>query len=774
MSTLKPFQSVSLRLWMIFGLISIAANSSFAQLLVDNSLTEEELAQSLVGGGVTVSNVNLTCPNNAFGRFIGVGTGLGIDSGLILTSGTIFDAPGPNGDSGAGIDNAGPGDALLNALSSAPTFNACILEFDVVPLSDTLAFNYVFGSEEYLEFVFAGYNDIFAFGISGPGITGIENMALIPGTMTPVSIDNVNDVSFPEYYVDNGDGFTAPYSVDPFYIQYDGYTTVLQAKRAVIPCNTYTLRLAIADAGDEILDSGVFIEAGSLTSFGVSLSSSTSVGFGFENAVEGCVDGIITFTRDLVDTSSLTVDYIISGTAVNGLDYAAVGSSIVIPPSTASADLVIAPIVDALPEGIETVTIYLLSECSAEYIDSVTLGIQDEILLDLNVPSDTVICPGASIALLATGGIFYTWSPVESLDDPGIPNPVASPDNTTTYVVATSVGTCTASADVTIGVSPELVPDAGADLAICAGESVGLNASGGLLYAWSPAAGLSDTASANPMASPTSTTVYTLLVTDAAGCTATDELTLTVNPLPDAQSAPDTLVCPGTVIQLSASGGVLYTWTPETGLDDPGSASPLLTVNEPGIYTVLVTDANGCQKEASISIDVEPFPTVDAGLDTLVFFGESIQLDGSGSGSLEWMPAGGLSSTTIGDPLATPSNTTLYYLTATSPIGCQSIDSVLITVIFDPIVELPTAFSPNGDGVNDLFGVIVRGPVEVQAYRIYNRWGEVVFESNSINGGWDGTVNGKDQEIGAYVVHFSGVDPNGVAIERHGTLHLVR
>lgn len=745
-----------------------------AQLLVDELLSPEELAQSLVGSGVEVSNVNMDCPNGAYGRFYGSASSLGLDSGLVLTTGSIFEALGPNNESGAGTDNFGGGDPLLNALSSAPIFNACVLEFDVIPLSDTLAFRYIFGSEEYLEFVFAGYNDIFAFGISGPGITGIENIALIPGTMTPVSIDNVNDVSFPEFYIDNGDGFSSPFDLDPYYIQYDGFTTVLEARRAVIPCNTYTLRLAIGDAGDEILDSGVFIEAGSLTSFGVSLSSTTSVGFGFDNAIEGCVDGIVTFTRELVDSNALTVDYVIGGTANNGVDYTAVGSSIDILPGMASADLVIHPLLDALPEGIETVTVYLLSDCSMEPIDSVTLGLQDEILLNPGVPEDTVLCPGATIQLLATGGLGYTWTPAETLDDPGIANPIASPSITTTYTVSTTLGTCSASASVTIGVAEELIPDAGSDVSLCIGESVPLNGSGGLFYTWSPATGLSDPTSAGPLASPLSTTTYTLTIADAAGCTATDEVLVTVLPLPDAAAAPDTVVCPGSVITLQASGGILYQWSPETGLDNPSSPNPLLTVDAAGTYTVLVTDANGCQQSAETVIEVEPFPLVEAGPDTLVFFGESVTLNGSGTGSLEWLPPAGLSDPSVPNPLASPANSTWYFLIATSAIGCQSLDSVLISVIFDPIVEFPNAFSPNGDGLNDVFQVIVRGPVQVDAYQIFNRWGELVFSSNSILEGWDGRYRGQEQELGAYVFHFSGRDPDGLSIERHGSFQLVR
>jgi gliding motility-associated-like protein len=671
-----------------------------------------------------------------------------------------------------------PGDPDLNALPDVNSTNdACVLEFDVAVLADTLAFNYIFASEEYLEFVGTSYNDAFGFFISGPGIIGSQNIAIIPGTGIPVTINNVNPGSFASLYINNGDGFTAPFSVNPDYPQYDGATVVMQARAVVTPCQTYHLKLVVADEFDGILDSGVFIEAGSLSSFGVGLSSSTSVGFGFDNAIEGCVDGIITFTRTAVTSDDLVVAYEVGGTATNGLDYAAVGTAITIPGSAASADLVIAPIVDALPEGIETVTIYLLSECDGSRIDSVTLGIQDEILLDILVPEDTVICPGASLVLPASGGIAYSWSPGESLDDPLSPNPTATPDATTVYTVSTTLGTCTDSETITVTVAEELSPDAGADKIICYGESVVLSGSSsgtGLSYSWSPEVGLDNPDAANPTASPEASTVYTLTIKDLGGCTATDEVVVSVDPLPLVQASADSLVCPGTLVALSASGGVSYAWSPAEGLSDPTSPFPSYTAFEPAAFSVIITDANGCRDTAYVSVALEPFPSVNAGTDTLVFLGESVTLLGSGSGALQWLPPAGLSDPFAAEPTASPANTTWYYLTATSPIGCQSVDSVLLTVIFDPIVEFPNAFSPNGDGINDLFSVIVRGPVAVEAYRIYNRWGEIIFESNNPNSGWDGTYRGKAQETGTYVFHFLGLDPNGAGIERHGTLHLVR
>ena len=226
-------------IWLlVFLAVSPAAN---AQLEVQGGLTAEEVAAILVGSGVSVSNVTIDCPTDAFGTFNGEFTTLGITEGIMLTSGSINNAVGPNNASGASTSNGTDGDNDLNELiAEGSTFatttqDACILEFDFVPLADTLSFNYVFGSEEYLEYVNSSFNDVFAFFISGPNPAGgtyvTQNIAFIPGTSTAVSINNLNDVDYSEYYINNGDGFI----VDPeSTVQYDGLTVILEASAPVI------------------------------------------------------------------------------------------------------------------------------------------------------------------------------------------------------------------------------------------------------------------------------------------------------------------------------------------------------------------------------------------------------------------------------------------------------------------------------------------------------------------------------------------------------------
>lgn len=144
------------------------------------------------------------------------------------------------------------------------TQDACVLEFDLYAAGDSLTFEYVFGSEEYLEYV-GTFNDAFAFFISGPGFASLTNIALIPGTSDYVTINEINSLVNEEFYINNGTGATAPYSTDPYYIEYDGFTTVLSASTALTIDEWYHLKLVIADDLDGAYDSGVFLKSNSIS-----------------------------------------------------------------------------------------------------------------------------------------------------------------------------------------------------------------------------------------------------------------------------------------------------------------------------------------------------------------------------------------------------------------------------------------------------------------------------------------------------------------------------
>lgn len=229
-----------------------------AQIAVAPVSSVSNIGSFLMGNGVSIFNVTYNGSPNAIGYFTASNTTLNMNGGLVMTTGSINDVPGPNNSTGSGTDNTYPGDADLTALAQCNTFNAAVLEFDCVPYDDTLYFNFMFGSEEYMEWVSGGFNDVFAIFISGPNIP-FQNMAWIPNTTTPVSVLNVNANTNPAFYVDHtGDTF----------VQYDGTTTNMLATIPVVSANVYHLKIAIADALDGVVDGGVFLEVGSFRTAG--------------------------------------------------------------------------------------------------------------------------------------------------------------------------------------------------------------------------------------------------------------------------------------------------------------------------------------------------------------------------------------------------------------------------------------------------------------------------------------------------------------------------
>ncbi|HNK98469.1 MAG TPA: choice-of-anchor L domain-containing protein, partial [Chitinophagales bacterium] len=374
--------------------------NTYAQLNVDDTYTAEELVSTLLGEGVTVSDITIDCPGGAYGYFDCVDCNVGIPNGILLTSGSVGNAVGPNNSPSQSSSLGMPGDPDLDMIPGVlGTNDACVLEFDFTATSDTIRFNYSFGSEEYLEYV-GSFNDVFAFYISGPGIAGTDNMALIPGTATTVSINNVNDAVNSEYYNINGTGFNAPFNSDDYYIQYDGFTTVLEAKHAVFPCETYHLKMAIADDLDDALDSGVFIEAGSLTSPGVTVEYNTDIE-GYPYIIEGCNEGMITFSLSFAPVDTFTVTLNVDGTALMGSDYTTFNNVLEFLPGDTLIEIPIVAEEDGIDEGVETIIITLDLGCVAGVGDSLVVLVYDA--LPLLVSADTLICPGTEATLTASG-----------------------------------------------------------------------------------------------------------------------------------------------------------------------------------------------------------------------------------------------------------------------------------------------------------------------------------------------------------------------------------
>ncbi|MDB5036164.1 MAG: Fibronectin type protein [Chlorobi bacterium] len=299
-----------------------------------------------------------------------------------------------------------------------------------------------------------------------------------------------------------------------------------------------------------------------------------------------------------------------------------------------------------------------------------------------NAGPDAAICRGAAISLHASGGAAWQWTPATTLSCADCPDPVASPSATTTYHLAiTSPEGCVATDSITVNVTSLPFVDAGNDAAICAGGNVGLHASDGTAWQWSPAAGLSCADCRSPLASPAITTTYHLLVTGANGCIGEDSLTVTVNPLPIAAAGRDTTICTGSSIALHAGIAGTYRWSPSAGLNCADCSDPIATPGETTTYILTVANAGGCTASDSVTLGVIIPPPIDAGSDTIICADGSAALHASGGGGYHWSPAAGLSCTDCSDPIATPSRTTVYIVRSATTTGCPAIDSVRITVL---------------------------------------------------------------------------------------------
>lgn len=306
----------------------------------------------------------------------------------------------------------------------------------------------------------------------------------------------------------------------------------------------------------------------------------------------------------------------------------------------------------------------------------------------INAGSNQTICPGGSASLQATGAVSYIWSPSTGLSCTSCANPNASPVVTTTYTVTgTNANGCVNTSSVTVTVNPQPTISAGANAAICIGDTAQLNAAGGISYVWSPSTGLSCTTCDNPKSSPGITTTYTVTGTGNNGCTNTSTVTVTVNPLPSVSGGTNQNICIGSSTILNATGASSYVWTPATGLSCISCANPTASPTTTTTYTVTGTNINGCTNSATVTVNVNQLPTVSAGSNQIICPGSSASLQATGAVTYVWSPATGLSCTSCANPTASPAATTTYTVTGTSATGCVNTSSVTVTVITQPNVS---------------------------------------------------------------------------------------
>ena len=425
---------------------------------------------------------------------------------------------------------------------------------------------------------------------------------------------------------------------------------------------------------------------------------------------------------------------------------------------------------------------------------TITLG-QPTVLSATAASNVTAGCSnndGAVTALAAGGTAPYTYT----IAGPTVNNSGASTGIFTglaagAYVVtAKDANNCTTTANATVVLVDNMFLSLGVDVTICTESSTTLNPQTNPetnIFTWTslnaPASSINNPALKTPTVSPVDTASYALLA-QWGTCSRRDTITINVLHKPIADAGKDTAICNISYAILrgdasNLSGTVNYTWSPATNVQAP--TQQITNVYPAGndstyTYTLTVTDNYGCNFSVTDAVNVRVQPPVPAfaGNDTIAVKGIPHQLYGSGGNTYLWSPSFPLNSALNQNPLATLQNDTKFVLKVTDFAGCIGYDTVFIKVYVGPTYYVPNAFTPNGDGQNDVFRAIPVGIEKTDWFRIFNRYGETVFETNQFLKGWDGTYRGKKQQVGTYVWIIKGTDRNGKTVQMKGTVLLLQ
>lgn len=349
-------------------------------------------------------------------------------------------------------------------------------------------------------------------------------------------------------------------------------------------------------------------------------------------------------------------------------------------------------------------------------------------------------------------------------------------------LIATNAQGCTDTLDDSVTIMPLPQVVAMPDTSICVPDAIYLSVAGAKQYSWWPSTYLSCTNCPSPSANPSVAISYIVTGTDSNGCANKDTLNIRMQTKTTFQSVGKGTICLGEKIRLFAIGATTYDWTPAESLDSPHIAQPYASPKATTTYIVTGKEGSCLADTHQVRIVVNPLPIVDAGANTKVIAGKGTQLQASGTGisSVLWSGDSTLSCYTCFGPQARPVKTTTYTVTATNEFGCTSKDSVLITVLCDGSqLFIPNTFSPNGDGYNDRFYARGNGIKTITSFRIYSRWGELMYERSNVlvndeSAGWDGVHNGRILTPDVYVYVIEAACESGAPLVFKGDVTLLK
>lgn len=354
-----------------------------------------------------------------------------------------------------------------------------------------------------------------------------------------------------------------------------------------------------------------------------------------------------------------------------------------------------------------------------------------------------------------------------------------------TYTVslqATDAWGCTAIGTQNVVIHSLPIITTTADTTICVGDTATLTAFGGVSYVWSPPATLACTACNPAYAGPLVPNTYTVIGTDIYGCVGTDTVSVFMRTTTTSAAYGDTAVCQGTSVPLYDTGATYYTWIPPSWLSTSSSSNPIVTPQATITYTVIAQLGRCIPDTNYVTITVYPLPTVNAGSDQNIIAGSTAQLQATGTDiyTYSWSPAGTLSCVNCSNPVASMSVTTTYIVDVATTHDCLASDSVTIHLYCNTSqIFIPNTFTPNGDGENDVFYPRGTGVNIINSFRIYNRWGELLFEKDNIrindaSNAWDGTYNGMAPRPDVYVYVIDAICETGEPLFLKGSVTVVR
>jgi gliding motility-associated-like protein len=742
-------------------LILFFSTSVNSQMVINPNgpITPQQAVQDiLIGAGIQAFNVtyngsavNAQATSNSVLQFGAGATAFPINSGVLMqTQG----APSVNNDPD------------LMSLAGQNVTNGVVLEFDFIPSGDTLSFKYLFASAEYTSYTCSNFNDVFGFLISGPGIAGGQgflndamNLAVVPGSANiPVAINTVNSGSAgfnspancaaaDPNWQSNSVYFTLSYNPiftgTPAVANFNGATIVLTANSDLVCGQVYHIKLAIANAVDTALDSGVFLEASSFSSEAVEVSVATVSGD--TTVYEGCTEANLMFIRpqtQLGDT--LIINYTVTGTATEGTDFNDLINPITFLPGEDTIVLTINPTFDGISDNGEfvTITAITISQCGDTVISSGTLYIFDSIPININESNPTVQCYNDSVLVTATAtGLFppYTiaWEGGQTGGTAYFPTISGTMQGTVDYLV-TATNSCGYSATdtVTITLNQTLAVDTllswPADCNPIGAVSASISGQTGVpLYNWTGPGPNNPNFINASVWEDLSSGWYYFTVTDDV-CEANDSVFVDIidPPLAQFQVNPNDGCTPLTVlITNNSQNASQFSW-------DFGNGNTANVGNmdaQTQVYTTagtirLIASEGNCRDTAYASITISVCGCMD--------------------------------------PLAVNYN----------PLANYDDGSCLYPA---PTVYVPNVFTPNGDNSNDLFFLTTTNSTRIEI-TILNRWGNVVYEGSGVNPAWDGeSENGVEVGDGVYFVKYRveglmGTDGEVQFLEGHGFVHLIR